>query len=132
MGKAQIEIPKDKEIHYLGFVSEEEKYTGIKGAKLLWLPSVYESLSIAVLEAMSLGTPVLVNGNCEVLKGHCEKSKGGLYYTDYKTFKTQLQEISLNDKKRNLLSENGKKYIKENYTWKRAIEKYRNLIEEVS
>lgn len=132
MGKAQMEMPEDKEIHYLGFVSEEEKYAGIKGAKLLLLPSAYESLSIAVLEAMSLGTPVLVNGNCEVLKGHCEKSKGGFYYTDYKTFKTQLQKISLNDKKRDLLSENGKRYIKENYTWGSAIKKYRNLIEEVS
>lgn len=50
----------------------------------LVLPSKFESLSIVVLEAFSLKIPVLVNSACEVLKSHCIKSQGGLYYRKYR------------------------------------------------
>ena len=79
MGKAVCNIPKHPDIIPLGFVSEEDKFSGLSDAISLVLPSQYESLSIAVLEAMALGVPVLVNGQCDVLKGHCTKSNGGLY-----------------------------------------------------
>lgn len=80
MGKAVCNIPRHPDIIPLGFVSEEDKFSGLAGAISLVLPSRYESLSIAVLEAMALGVPVLVNGQCDVLRGHCTKSNGGLYY----------------------------------------------------
>ncbi len=51
--------------------------------RLLILPSKFESLSISVLEAMTLSKPVIVNGICDVLKGHCVKSNGGLYYKNF-------------------------------------------------
>lgn len=43
---------------------------------MLILPSEFESLSMVVLEAMYLKTPVIVNGKCPVLRGHCTKSNG--------------------------------------------------------
>lgn len=68
MGKAAIEQPEDDDIVFTGFVPEQDKFDGISGAKALWLPSQFESLSIAVLEALSLGVPILVNGDCKVLE----------------------------------------------------------------
>lgn len=68
MGKAVCEIPKHPDIISLGFVTDEDKFDGISGAKALILPSKFESLSISVLEAMTLSKPVIVNGICDVLK----------------------------------------------------------------
>lgn len=68
IGKEYMHIPADKNIISLGFVSEQDKFDAIKGAKALWMPSRYESLSIAVLEAMALSVPVIVNGGSEVLR----------------------------------------------------------------
>lgn len=94
IGKSYMSIPDDIKIHYLGFVPEKDKYDAMKGARLLWLPSQFESLSIAVLEAMGLGTPVIVNGRCDVLKGHCERSGGGVWYEDYDGFAASLKKMS--------------------------------------
>jgi len=41
---------------------------------------------MVVLEAMKLEKPVLVNGKCDVLRGHCVRSNGGLYYQNYYEF----------------------------------------------
>lgn len=126
MGKAMMPVPKDDDILSLGFVSEEDKFNGISGAKALWLPSRFESLSIAVLEALSLGVPVLVNGKCEVLKGHCLRSHAGFYYLDEKEALESMEKLSVLTEN-NAMSENAKKYITENYQWSAIVEKIGRL-----
>lgn len=127
MGKAMMDIPTDDDILYQGFVSEEDKFNGISGARALWLPSWFESLSIAVLEAMSLGVPVIVNGKCQVLKGHCERSKAGVYYGNEKEAVEKLDMLigSLNTGQ---VSEMARKYVEKNYQWETIIHKIDKLI----
>ncbi len=127
MGKAVMEVPQADDILYQGFVSEEDKFNGISGAMALWLPSRYESLSIAVLEAMSLGVPVMVNGNCEVLKGHCERSGGGRYYCDFEDALQVLKVLSVAEN-RQAMSKRAVRYVKENYQWDRVAEKINSLL----
>ena len=50
-----MDVPKDKDIQYLGFIEEEDKYGLMSGARALMLPSKYESLSLAVLESIGSG-----------------------------------------------------------------------------
>jgi len=127
MGQAFMEIPKAKAIRYLGFVPEEDKFDGIKAANALWLPSQFESLSISVLEAMSLNKPVIVNGRCEVLKGHCVKSRSGIYYTEYGEFLTGMQRLFGKEYER--MCRNAGKYIQEFYTWDKIMEKVKTMVE---
>ena len=47
------------EVVELGYVSEEEKWTLLRGADVLVFPSLYEGFGIPVLEAQSVGTPVV-------------------------------------------------------------------------
>lgn len=123
MGKNSMELPKREDIRYVGFVSDGDKYDGMKGAKVICLPSRYESFSISLLEGMAYGNPALVNGNCEVLKGHMERSGGGFSYTGYEEFKeglTKLLEPFVNE-------ETGKRaaaYVREEYGWDRIIGRF--------
>jgi glycosyltransferase involved in cell wall biosynthesis len=129
LGKNDFKIPKHKDIIHLGFVSEEDKFDGICGAKALWLNSIFESLSIVVLEAFSLGVPVLVNEHCEVLKGHCLRSNAGLYYKGYFEFEGALNYLLTHNKEYSIMSKNAKEYINQNYKWDIVMDKFEKAIE---
>lgn len=131
MGKAVCEIPDDPDIISLGFVSDEDKFNGIKGSSALILPSKYESLSISVLESMALGIPVIVNGQCEVLKGHCIKSNGGLYYTDYFEFEGCINYLFSHSKEYSQMQQNCFDYIERKYRWDVIIAHICRMIEEI-
>ena len=132
MGKAHMEIPDRPDIVPLGFVSEEDKFFIVQRAKALILPSPYESLSIAVLEAFSMQTPVIVNGRCEVLKAHCIKSNAGLFYTDYFEFEGCLSYLLKNEAVRLAMGINGKAYVDQNYTWTSIMGRLTTLVDGVS
>ena len=131
-GKAGMDIPKDDDILPLGFVSEEDKYALMKDAKALVLASKYESLSIVVLEAMMSGTPVLVNGESEVLKGHCLKSNAGLWFSNYTEFERTLTWLLTHPTEYAQMQKNGRAYVLEHYQWPDIVRKISALIEEVT
>ncbi|MDR2409664.1 MAG: glycosyltransferase family 4 protein [Bacteroidales bacterium] len=129
IGKSVMEIPRHSDILSIGFVIEEEKYNVMASAKMLVLPSLYESLSIVTLESLALGIPVILNGNCEVLVGHCRKSNAGLYYKNYYEFAAAINYLLSHQKEYTTMQLNGNKYVKENYTWDIILNKLRKLID---
>lgn len=131
MGKSVIPVPESEDIVNLGFVSEEDKYNGMAGARMLVLPSRFESLSIVVLESLALQVPVVVNGVCEVLKGHCKKSEAGLYYRDYFEFEGAVNYLLTHPEERKQMGINGAAYVEERYQWKKIMERLKTLIEYV-
>ena len=132
LGKPVINIPEDKDILSLGFVSDQDKFDGIAGAELLVLPSKFESLSIVVLEALSLKIPVLVNSECAVLKGHCDKSGGGFGYKSYSEFETHLQQLLKDDALRHEMGIKGSEYVERCFNWDTIIKKLSSLVEYVA
>ena len=58
------------------------------------MPSFYESLSMVTLEAWALGKPVLANALCDVLKGQCRRSNGGLYYRELSRVRGEPEAFS--------------------------------------
>lgn len=116
IGKAIINIPKRRDIRYLGFLSEEDKSGVIAGSKAFVLPSGLESFSIVILEAMALGVPVLCNGLADVVVGHCINSNAGLWYKNAWEFEVAVKYLIENPKIAHEMGKNGQKYAKENYT----------------
>lgn len=128
MGKAVIDVPQNPNIVSLGFVDDKDKFDGIAGAKALILPSKFESLSMVVLEAMSVNTLVLVNGECDVLKGHCLKSEGALFYESYDDFAGCLNYYKEHTEICDAMRRNAKRYVDENYQWDVIVGKLKDLI----
>lgn len=126
IGQSYIKLPKHPQIKYLGFLSENDKRSAILGCKFFLMPSFFESFSISLLEAMGMGKPVIVNGNCSVLRGHVERSKGGFAVNNYTEFASAC--ISLFKDKNNEYGTNGMTYVHENYTWSKVLLSYEELI----
>jgi glycosyltransferase involved in cell wall biosynthesis len=131
IGKRAMEIPEDESIIQVGFVSDEIKYSAMSAAKLLIMPSRFESLNMVILESWLCETPALVNGHCDVLREHCRKSNGGLWYTDFDEFE-QCVRLMISD--RNLsagLALNGKRYTEDRYNWKKIKRLYLEIFEDL-
>jgi glycosyltransferase involved in cell wall biosynthesis len=132
IGQLNMPEPQVKGVRYLGYLPEEEKRAAVAGASVVVCPSPYESLSIVMLEAMAAGVPALVNGRSEVMRDHCVRSNGGLYYEDGDEFTAVIELLHRDRALRDALSEAGRKYVRDNYRWEAVMEKYRRLIRAVS
>ncbi|MFO7866518.1 MAG: glycosyltransferase family 4 protein [Candidatus Aminicenantes bacterium] len=131
VGRNVMKIPSHPDIIYLGFLPEEDKWAALNGARVLMMPSPYESLSMVTLEAWALRKPVLVNGRCDVLKGQCRRSGGGLFYDDYSDFKRALHLMLTDERLHRSLGERGQKYFQTHYTWAVIEKKYLTLVDHI-
>jgi glycosyltransferase involved in cell wall biosynthesis len=131
-GRLDMPLPIGKDIHYLGMLSEEDKFAAMAGAAVFVMPSPWESFSLASLEAWGLGTPVLANAASAVVRGHCQRSNGGLYYNSYAEFSECLNLLLTRPDVRNRLGQNGQSYVKSNYDWAIIERRYIDFIHTVA
>jgi glycosyltransferase involved in cell wall biosynthesis len=131
-GRLEIPLPSDTDIIYLGFISEQEKMEVYAGARLVIVPSAYESLSLVLLEGFSCGVPALVNASSPVLVDHCVRSNAGLYYMNKDEFIEMLYLLLHENQLRNALGKNGIRYIRNNYSWTKVINEYVSLINQLN
>jgi glycosyltransferase involved in cell wall biosynthesis len=124
IGQKHMDIPVRNDIKYLGFVSEKEKWQYMKAASAFVLPSKFESLSMAALEAMACGVPVLANGESEVLKGHCRRSGGGICFSTWDGFADGLNYLLSNEIARREMGSKGQFYVQTNYNWPVVEQKF--------
>jgi len=130
VGKPTMPIPEHLDIVSLGFL-REDPYPWMAQARALILPSVFESLSLVVLEAMGLGVPVLVNGRCDVARGHCRRGNGGLYYYSYEEFAATLGLLLVHPEMCSSLGRQGQAYVQQNYAWEVVEPRFVNWLHEV-
>ncbi|HID63739.1 MAG TPA: glycosyltransferase [Anaerolineae bacterium] len=131
VGTQVMEIPTHPDILYLGRLSERDKFDALAAAEVFVMPSEYESYSIVVLEAMLAGTPVLVNGDCEVLRQHCLRSQAGLYYVGRDDFAAGLELLLDDPALRQRMGANGHAYVQANYTWPAVERQYQHFLKQL-
>jgi len=131
IGGSVLPIPGHPDIRYLGILPEEDKFDALEGARLLVMPSFYESLSMVTLEAWAMGKPVLANARCDVLQGQCRRSNAGLYYGDYREFREALNLLLGSAELRSALGRNGRAYYQANYTWQAIENKYLSMLRQL-
>ena len=127
-GRSTMTFSENAHVRLMGVVPDGEKLAAIARARALVMPSRHESLSMVVLESWMMQRPVLVNGDCEVLRGQVLRADGGLYYRRYEEFAAAmdllLHEPALADR----LGRQGQAYFEANYAWPRIMEKYERLL----
>jgi glycosyltransferase involved in cell wall biosynthesis len=129
IGNSLLEIPAHPRIRHLGFLDDIDKFDAMAAADMLVMPSYYESLSMVTLEAWALGRPVLANGRCDVLKGQCIRSNGGLYYENVAEFIGTIESLEQHRWLAGTLGRNGRQFFREHYDWPVIERKYLDMFD---
>ncbi len=131
MGHSDFPLPPHPDIVPIGFVSEQDKFDALKAATAVIQPSHYESLSIIILQAWLMGTPVIVNGHCAVTKQQCRRSHGGLYYSQYDEFAAILNRLLDDADLRAALGCQGQQFAQTTYSWDTIVAQYTAIFAEL-
>jgi len=132
-GVDNMRLPQRSDIEFLGFVDERRKLALMAGAAAFVLPSEYESFSIVTLEAMAQRTPVLVNGRCEVLHDHIERSGAGFHYRTPEELAALMERaLALDASERAQLGDAGRRYVLDRYSEASIRERLVDAVERVA
>jgi glycosyltransferase involved in cell wall biosynthesis len=125
--KNKIEKSKyKKDIVILGFVSQERKWQLFKQAYLFLFPTFYEGFGIPVLEAQSVGVPVITSNRSSLP----EISNGSAFLADPKEEKMIAKGIYalVNDEKmKNAIIKKGYENVKR-FSWEKCSEQIARIL----
>ncbi len=109
-----------KNVHFTGFLPDEQRNYLYKNCRAYIFPSLLEGFGLPGLEAMANGAPV-VSSNATCLP---EVYGEAAYYfdpTDVRDIATKIDGVLINEKLRKKLVANGAKKVRE-YSWQRCAE----------
>jgi glycosyltransferase involved in cell wall biosynthesis len=130
-GPVVNELPAHPDILVAGAVDEAVKWGLLRGALALVSPSAFESFSIVLMEAWSVGTPVLVNSRCAVTLDHVRRSGGGLAFGSYAELEVELDRITASATLRAALGDAGQRFVDGRYRWTDVIDRYAGFVQSV-
>ena len=131
-GPAKIPVPDHPRIRALGYVSDRMREALLAHARVLIVPSRYESLSIVLLEAWNHGVPAVVNAECKVLEGQVRRANGGLVYRSAAEFQVAIDYLLSHPAERAGLGRQGRAYVDREYRWPTVLARMEGLLNEVS
>jgi glycosyltransferase involved in cell wall biosynthesis len=127
-GPVKLQIPTHDQIHTLGYVSDELRAALLAHARLLVVPSPYESLGIALLEAWNHGVPALVNARCDVLREQVRRANGGLHYRSFSEFCEALDYLASHPEQHRALGAQGFQFVEREYRWQTVLPRVEGLL----
>ncbi len=127
-GPPTTPLPAHPRIRPLGFVAETVREALLAHARLLVVPSPYESLSIALLEAWNHGVPALVNGRCQVLAGQVARAGGGLAYRSPLEFSEAFRYLLEEGPRARAMGEAGRAYVDREYRWPTVMARVESML----
>lgn len=128
VGEGPVPIPRELWAKNMGIMGDEEKARILSGAAALISLSTNESLSMAVLEAWQLGTPVVVPSESAVMRGHVERSGGGAIIQDYAAFEKTLNDLWEKPQAWHQAGQHGQRYVQANYGDEKAFAERLNAV----
>jgi glycosyltransferase involved in cell wall biosynthesis len=123
-GEAVAEIPSHPDIVTTGYLDESRKQGLIAGSLALVQSSYFESFSIVLCEAWVQHRPALVQGASPVLRGQACRSGGAIPYEGFAEFEAAVEMLLRDSALVTSLGEQGRKYVEDNYSWPRVLEKF--------
>ncbi|PLS01765.1 glycosyltransferase family 4 protein [Neobacillus cucumis] len=121
----------DKQVSFIGYVSDEQRNVLIQGCELAVIPSLYEPFGIVVLETMILGKPTVVS-NTGGMKGIVKHLQTGMLMApgNAHSLLEQLEYLLSQPEKAKEIGTRGKQIVQSLYGWKRIAAETSRVIKD--
>ncbi len=130
--RQQGKLPQHDRLIPIGPVEFRRMPARYREMDILLMPTVREGFSMAVLEAMACGLPVVAT-NCSSLPEQIDNGKGGFLcgIGDVEDFAEKVNILADSSKLRKEMGAYNRSKTEENFTIKRMVSQYRSLFERV-
>jgi glycosyltransferase involved in cell wall biosynthesis len=110
----------EERVTFTGMLQDSLKWSAFAAAECFVLPSYSEGLSIAALEAMGAGVPVILSDRCN-LPEVAQHKAGWIIPANENSLRTAIEELLENSSTANrAIGQRGRALVQERYTWKRV------------
>jgi glycosyltransferase involved in cell wall biosynthesis len=125
MGEGPANLPAVARpfVRDLGRVDERTKLAVFAASTAVLNLSLFESFSYVVMEAWSVGTPVIVHAGCAVTRGHCETAGGGLWVGNVEEGVEAVLRLGDDDALRKQLGDAGRRHVAREAVWPVVIDR---------
>ncbi len=127
MQKWVVELGLAKQVLFTGLVSGQEKLDLLRDADVFLMPSRYEGLSIALLEAMASGLPIILSDRCG-LHQQIKVHKCGLVVQPNVDSVVSAMAAMEDPAARAIYGENARKLALEEHVWPEIAENLEKLM----
>lgn len=123
-------LPNLPNLHTIGAVEFKDMPGRYRRMDILLMPTVREGFSLAVLEAMACGLPVVAS-NCSSLPEQIDEGKGGFLCPvgDVQAFAEKINVLADSPELRNEMGDYNRNKVEERFTKDKMIAGYKNLFE---
>ena len=124
--RSTIEVMIDSRVCLLGYIEGQERLQALASADLFVLPAVGEGLSMAVLEAMGAGIPVLLSPGCNFPEV-ATSNAGRIVEPQVESLTEALHELLTDEDALSQMGINARRLIHEQFTWDRVAEQLETI-----
>jgi glycosyltransferase involved in cell wall biosynthesis len=131
VGDGPMHISATDDVVVTGFVDDASRDAALAGALALAQPSYLESFSMVLTEAFAHGRPALVQGRCDVLRGHARRSGAAFPYEGFAEFECGLEMLADQPGLADAMGAAGRAYVEREYSWPVVLDRYEALLDRV-
>ena len=110
-----------------GFVNNVQEY--LKAMDVFVMPSLTETTSLATLEAMSCGLPVIAT-KVGFIKSYLVKDHNGLFFPRNSStmLAIKIEKLMKNPELMKTLGHNARKMVAYSFSWERSVNKMKRIL----
>jgi glycosyltransferase involved in cell wall biosynthesis len=128
VGEPVVPVAEHPRVQVIADADDDERDAAMAGAVALVHPSPHESFGMVVTEAWAQGTPVLAFGGNDVLRGHVERSGGGLLFTDRASLAAAATLLTEDREARDALADAGQAHVRAEHDWDHVIDRWEHAL----
>jgi glycosyltransferase involved in cell wall biosynthesis len=131
MGVKMMKLPPEPWLRLAGVLPDRERMMAMEAADVAIAPDPDDLVAEHVLESFAVGTPVLATARNGAAVDHCRRANAGLYYANREEFVGALRAIMTNNRLREALGRNGRRYVQQHYRWDAVLARFEKLVGKV-